>query len=245
MKKVWLIVTTASLVLFVPAALADAPLKSTNYQITESVLGGGGLTNESSLNYSAGESIGDIGIGSSSSTNYQSNSGYTTTKDPTLSFSVGSSIVSGNCSGSPVLNFGTLTNAATNTATAVICAIDYTSYGYNIYAYGATPSNGSTTLASIPTAAPSSVGTEQYGMNLRANTSPVTFGANPSGGFGTYATGYGTVNNYQYNSGDIIATSAKSSGQTNFTASFIANASATTASGSYTGSLSLICVGSY
>ena len=162
-----------------------------------------------------------------------------------MSFSVGSSLVSGNCSGSPVLNFGTLTNASTNTATAVICAIDYTSYGYSIYVYGASPSNGTHNLSSITSATTSNVGTEQYGMNLRANTSPISFGADPSGGFGTYASGYGTVNNYQYNSGDIIANSAKSSGQTNFTASFIANASPATANGSYTGALSLICVGSY
>jgi hypothetical protein len=235
MRKLWLVVAIGALVSSVPAALADAPLKSTNYQITESFIGGGGLINSSSGSYKTNESIGDIGIGNSTSTNYQTNSGYTTTADPALSFIVNTSS----------LNFGTLSNSSTATQTATFSVIDYTSYGYSVYAYGSTPNNGATPLANIASAAPSSIGTEQFGLNLRANSVPSGLGVDPSGGFGTYATGYGTVNSYQYNSGDKIATSAKSSGQTNFTISYIINANATTGGGVYTGNLNLICVATY
>jgi hypothetical protein len=240
MKKVWLIVTMLGLVLSVPAALADTPLKSTNYQITESVLGAGGLSLQSSANYQTNGSVGDIAIGNSgaNTTNpFQTNSGYTTTGDPALTFIVNTTSI----------NFGALSNASTATQTATFSVIDYTSYGYNVIVLGSTPSYGSHNLANISTATTSSVGTEQFGMNLEANTSPTTFGANPSGGSANAlaALGYNTANNYQYNSGDTIATSTSSSGQTNFTASYIANASATTPAGSYSGSLSFICVGSY
>src|SRR5579862_6045027 len=73
---------------FMQQAKADAPLKSTNYEFDESVVGGGGLTQESSANFQAGESIGDLDIGNSSSAGYQINGGYTTTSDPALSFSI-------------------------------------------------------------------------------------------------------------------------------------------------------------
>ncbi len=83
------------------------------------------------------------------------------------------------------------------------------------------------------------IGVEQFGMNLIANTSPINFGAPPvevpdnTFSFGTVATGYDQLNKYKYTKGDIIAQSTKSSGETDYTASFIYNIGSVTPDGTY------------
>ena len=100
-------------------------------------------------------------------------------------------------------------------------------------------------------AAASAVGTEQYGINLKANTSPTTFGADPlqvpssSFSYGIASTGYNVANNYRYVAGEKIAEAPQTSGQTNYTISYIVNVSTTTAGGAYSGSQSLVVVGTY
>lgn len=210
-------------------------LSSTNYRIDESFIGGGGLIEESSTNFKAGESIGDLGVGDSSSANYQSSSGYTTTNDPALSFAVNTSSIS----------FGALSTSATATGTSTFSVINYTSYGYVVQTIGAPPSTGNYVLAGMNPAGPSQVGVEQYGINLRANTSPSTFGADANGGFGIAAVNYNTPNNFRYVAGEVIASAPKSSGQTDYTISYIVNASTTTAGGSYSGRQELVCTGTY
>lgn len=215
--------------------------QSTNYKIEEDFIGGGGLIEESSANFTARESIGDLGIGESASTNFQTQGGYTTTNDPTLTFVVNTSSI----------NFGSLSTAATATATSSFRVLNYTSYGYVVLTIGSPPSNGSHTLAAMSSTGPSVVGTEQYGINLRANTSPISFGADPvqvpsgSFSFGSAAANYNSPNNYRYVAGESIATATKTSGRTDYTISYIVNSSTTTPGGTYTGAQSLVVVGTY
>ena len=222
------------------SALA-ATSSSTHYQIQDGVLGGSGSLNSSSTHYQSQGSVGEPAVGgqytaggNSSSTHYQTNGGYETTSDPALSFSV---------NGGTTINFGSLSTSATATATSTFNVIDYTSYGYIVQILGNPPSSGSHTLTAM-SGASSTIGTEQFGINLRANSIP-SIGADPSGGAGAAASGYSTVNSYKYNSGDTVAASTKSSGQTNYTVSYIANAATSTPSGAYSGTLTLICTGTY
>jgi hypothetical protein len=94
----------------------------------------------------------------------------------------------------------------------------------------------------------SSVGTEQFGINLSANnlpgpSGPGVFGANPTQipdstfGFGTAVSDYAISNDFVYISNDTIARSTKSSGVTQYTLSAIANISNVTPGGSYGTSL--------
>jgi hypothetical protein len=229
-----LLLLTASCSLQPTRAIEQYP-SSTNYNIPESFIGGGGLLEESSQNYKAGESIGDIGVGETSSTTYQINSGFTTTEAPALTFIVNTSSIA----------FGVLSTSVAATATSTFSVINYTSYGYIVQTIGTPPSNGAYTLTAMSSQAASSPGTEQYGINLKANTSPTTFGSNPSGGFGIAASGYDTANQYKYVNGDVIASAPKSSGQTDFTISYIVNAKTTTAGGQYVGNQVLVCTGTY
>jgi hypothetical protein len=222
---------------FISSALA-ANLTSPNYIFEESALGDIGNTNGQSANYQAAVSGGIIGFGNSADSTIQVNAGNTTTSDPALSFGV---ITSG-------VNIGSFSPSTTATTTSTFEVSDYTSYGYVVQLYGNPPSNGSYTLASMTANNPSMAGVEQFGINLVANTSPVSLGANPNHGqfgYGTAATNYSTANSYRYDSGDTIVTGPQSSGVTIYTISYIVNVTSLTPGGQYTSAQTLICTGTY
>jgi len=217
--------------------LAD-PLRSTNYEFHETSLGGTGFLNAQSANYQAAGSGAILGLGSSAGVNLQINAGNQTTNDPALSFIVNDSSV----------NFGNFSAGAAATATSTFQVIDYTSYGYVVQTLGTPPTNGGHTILAMSSTGPSQVGQEQFGINLVANTSPVSLGSNPdhgSFGFGSATSNYGTPNNYRFVSGETIASAPQSSGQTIYTISYIINVKSTTPGGEYTGNQTILCTGTY
>lgn len=217
---------------------------STNFRIDESFIGPGGSLESNSSSYSTApgqQAVGNSAGGNSSSTNYQTQGGAPSTDDPALTCTVNSSSI----------NFGALSTSATATATATFSVLNYTAYGYVVQIVGNTPNSGAHNLTAMSSNGSSTTGTEQFGINLVANTSPSSFGADPvqvpsgSFSFGTAATNYNTANSYRYVSGETIASAPKSSGQTNYTISYIVNVSTTTAGGSYSGNQTLVCTGTY
>lgn len=223
-----------------PAGPSQAQ-SSTNYKIQEDFVGGGGLPQSSSTNYNAQDTTGANAVGNSVGSAYQAQSGATTTADPTLTFSVNTASVS----------LGSLSTSITRTGTATFNVLNYTSYGYVVQILGSPPNNGAHTLTNMSSPASSSINTEQFGINLVANTSPTTFGANPAQvpdntfSFGAAASGYDATNTYKYVSGNTIASATKTSGQTNYTISYIANISNSTPGGSYSGNQVIVCTGTY
>lgn len=224
--------------------LASAQSSSSNFKIDESFIGPGGSLESSSTNYGTApgqQAVNGVGGGPSGSTNFRADSGPVTTNDPSLSCTVDTANV----------NFGALSTSVTATATATFSVLNYTSYGYIVQIVGNPPSTGVYTLAGMSSTGPSVPGTEQFGVNLVANTSPTTFGANPvqtpdsSFSSGTAAGNYNTANNFRYVAGETIASAAASSGLTEYTMSYIINAANTTAGGSYSGNQTLVCTGTY
>lgn len=225
------------IVISVDAASADT-LKSTNYQLDENSAGTDGLINSSSTSYQTLQSIGGDAVGNSSSTNFQVQAGSRTTPDPTLSFAV----LTYNSA------FGSFSPTVTSTTTSTFSVIDYTSYGYAVQILGTPPTNGAHSITAMSSTGTSTVGTEQFGINLVANTSPSVFGANPNNGsfgFGAASTNYNTANNYRYVSGETIASAPKSSGETIYTISYIVNVSSITPGGQYSSNQSIVCTGTY
>lgn len=140
---------------------------------------------------------------------------------------------------------GTLSVSSTNTGTATFNVTQRCSNsGYIVTVSGATPTNGTHNIINMPATTISSIGTEQFGMNLVANTVP-SVGAAASGGSGLASSGYATVNQFKYVSGDQIASAAQNSTDTTYTVSFIANSSSVTPAGSYNGVLTLICTATF
>ncbi len=231
-----------ALVLCASPALAQQVLQSPSYRFDESSVGTGGFTQGSSTNFKIESSTGDIAIGSSSSSNFQSDAGTQTSPDPTLTFSMQNSNA----------NFGNFSAATAATSTTTFSVINYTSYGYVVQLAGAPPKYGSNEIAPMNVSAPSQPGIEQFGVNLVANTAPVSFGANPDNGtapnnfgFGVVAPNYATPNQFRYVSGETVASAPKSSGKTIYTMSYLINVSNLTPAGTYKSDQTLVVTGMY
>ncbi|MBP7807245.1 hypothetical protein KA047_01990 [Candidatus Saccharibacteria bacterium] len=244
MKRVLVYLGIIVAVVNLSVGLVAAQSSSSNFQIEESFVGPGGSLESNSTNYGTApgqQAVNGVGGGPSASTNFRADSGPISTDDPSLSCTVDTASV----------NFGALSTSVAATATATFSVLNYTSYGYIVQIVGSPPSTGSYTLAGMTSTGPSAPGTEQFGINLVANTSPTTFGANPvqtpdsSFSSGAAASNYNTANNFRYVAGETIASAAASSGLTEYTMSYIINAANTTAGGTYSGEQTLVCVGTY
>jgi hypothetical protein len=146
------------------------------------------------------------------------------------------------------INFGTLDATSTKFGSLAFSVRSFPAEGYSVYVDGYAPKSlAGHTITAMSSATTSSFGNEQFGINLRGNNSP-SIGADPvpvpdsTFAFGVAASGYGTVNNFKFVSGDVIATSPKGYGLTNFTLSSIINIAPNTPSGNYAGVLSIVAV---
>lgn len=218
------------LIVCAPAVFA-AQSSSSNYQVDEVFFGSGGEQNACSSSYCAKQTAGEIAAGNMAATAFQAQAGFNTGREPYLAFSV---------AGGPT-DLGYLSTAGAATASATFAVKTYLAHGYVVQVASDPPtSTGSGhMLNALSSPTGSSVGDEQFGINLVANTAPALFGAPPvqvpdnTFSFGSVASGYNTANQYKYVKGDTIASSTRSSGQTNYTISFIYNISQLTPDGLY------------
>lgn len=236
---VGIVIATIVSVLWLSGAVGSAtPLTSPNYIFTEQSLGGIGQTDTTSTSYQGASSAGILGFGSSADSSFQIKTGNTTTHDPALEFGVDNTNAA----------FGSFSPTAPTEATTTFQVSNYTSYGYVVQIFGNPPSNGSHTITAMSSLGSSVAGEEQFGINLVANTSPSTFGANPNlgqFGYGSAVGNYAVPNEFIYNSGDTIVAATESSGVTLYTISYIVNVSSITPGGQYGGAQTIICTGTY
>jgi uncharacterized protein YaiE (UPF0345 family) len=220
-----------------------AQYTGTTYKIEEAQVGSAGSDNElSGTSYKGRATAGDTAVGIVNGTTYQAVGGFTTTDAPELEV----------IAGSLNLNLGNASTGAALTGTSLFGVRAYLSYGYTVYINGVAPTQESNyTMTSLSTQTASSVGVEQFGINLKANTSPATVGANPAQvpdatfSFGAATANYGTANQYRYVNGDAIAQSTSSSGVTNYTITYLVNISSITRAGTYTFTHSVDVVATY
>jgi len=235
--------------LIIASASAAPTYTSPTYGVDEVFMGAGGANDMSSASYQGRASLGDTVVGNTGSTNFQAYGGFTTTGDPYIEFIVSN----------PNVDLGVLSPGTTATTTAEFQVRTYLASGYNVVNASDPPSTGAgptlhylTNLTS-PTAP--ATNTEQFGINVVANTVPATLGGgvskdpqqlpDASYSYGAAATGYDTTNLYKYVKGDTIATSSRSSGLTTYTISYIYNISAVTPAGEYKIDHNLVATSTY
>ena len=218
-----------------PVTLAQS--SSSHYKVEESFFGTGGELDASSTHYKAKQSIGETAVGNAKSQNYQFQAGFNTTDTPLLELAVDGG----------EYDMGFIDASKTGSAVATFSVRNYLSSGYVIQLNGNAPSLTSTsgtphTLPGMNPAAEPEAGTEQFGVNLVDNGNP-DIGADVAQipdntySFGSPVAGYDTANFFKFVDGDIIAFSPKSSGQTNYSLSMIANVARNTPAGQYGGHL--------
>jgi hypothetical protein len=95
--------------------------------------------------------------------------------------------------------------------------------GYSVFTLGTTMTSGNDTIQNLPTPTPSFPGTQQFGINLRANLLPPV-GQDPVGlGTGVPAADYNIPNKYIFNDGDSIAASPLTTNYNRMTVSYLVN----------------------
>ncbi len=228
--------------LFLTATTAFAQQSSSsNYQINEAFFGTGGELNACSGNqYCAKQSAGELTVGNTKGTAYQAQAGFNTDRTPWVEATITKSSV----------DLGAISASTTGFDYAAFTVKSYLAHGYVVQIAGTAPKNGAHEIMPMAAGGASSPGTEQFGLNLRDNTAP-NIGANPvqqpdgTFSFGTYATGYGTVDSFRYVDGAVIAESASSSGYTDYTISYIMNIAGITPGGTYTTNQSIVVTATF
>lgn len=231
-SKFAIVVSLLALVIPVRFASAQVP-SSTSYSVEESGFSSGSNIDANSTSYNARTSIGNLGIGQSESGSYIGFGGFITPDEEYAELNIPITTV----------DLGVLNPGTAGTGTATFSARTYLNNQYVIISPRNAPTSESgEQIDPMTTATTFNSAVEQFGMNLVANTAPATQGADPSRqpldngtfAFGEAAPGYNTANNYQYNAGDIIARSVtRGYGETDYTISYMINATPTTPAGLY------------
>jgi hypothetical protein len=233
-----------SLCMFWPSyAVADvAQTSSPKYQLSEVFFGSGGELNACSTNFCSKQSAGELAAGNTKSANYQAQAGFNTKREPYLQM----------ITSNTTTNLGTLSPNTSATATANFSVSTYLAHGYAVVNGSNPPQNSGYTMHNLSSPTASSVGQEQFGINLEANTSPTTFGAVPSStptsgsfSYGIVDANYNTANLFMYTRGSVVALSTQSTSFTNYTISYLFNISHTTPGGSYIFNHVLIVTSTY
>jgi hypothetical protein len=163
-----------------------------------------------------------------------------------LIFCVGTAIPT-DCSsmtGSTV-DFGDFSPQATRSGTSMMQASTNAAGGYNVTINGSTLASGVNTIPALGSPTASVIGGSQFGVNLRANTTP-PIGNNPTGaGTGTLNAAYNTPDQYQFVSGSTVATASAPTNANTFTSSYIVNIGGAQAAGVYTTTMTYICTANF
>lgn len=239
-------VVSSIIMMLFSAVSVYAQSSSPNYRVNEVQFGSGGRVDGASANYKAQSSVGSLGGGRTSSNNYKAYPGFLTPNEPYLEVGV----ISGQ------VDLGTLSSTSTGIGAGSFYVRAYTSGGYSVIALGTPPKNASGVILKPKTTLASPIiGTEEFGMNLILNSNfcgaGCNLGANPSPvpdstfANGAAATGYSTAGQFKYVQGDTIAIAPSGNGQTNYTASFIADINRVTAAGDYSMAADFVAVASY
>jgi hypothetical protein len=209
-----------------------ARMESTNYVIWADDFNAGGTEDLTSTNYSLQGSIGEAIIQSASSTSdtYGIKAGFREMyPDQYITLSLSAAAV----------DLGDLSTSAVKSASHTMTINTNSGLGFLVTVSGLTLTSGVNNIDGIgAVAAVSTPGSEQFGLNLKANTSPAV-GAEPTGTapIGSPAGQYATADQFAFFSGNTIASASSFINQTVFTISYIANIAAGTVSGAYSTTL--------
>ncbi len=240
-NKKWRYLLVSAVLLFVPITVYADTSSSTNYRVEQTFFGSGGELNACSTAYCAKQTLGELGVGETNSASYRVFAGFNTTDEPYIEFVVTAVNI----------DLGYLDDTQAKTANGTFYVRAWQAGGYAVRTTADPPKNATDQITPLASPAASTVGTEQFGINLVANTNPATFGADPQQvpdntfSFGTAATGYDTADQYKYNKGDVIAQSTASSSVTIYTLSYLFNISATTVAGGYAFNHVIVVTGTY
>jgi hypothetical protein len=234
-KKLGLFVLSALFVVGMTPRVFAQQTSSDNYSAEQAYFGTGGEVEMNSNGYKASAGVGDTAAGSVEGVSFTGQTGSPTSTDPLLEFAVGG------------INddHGVLESNQTVYGNTSIQVRTYNGSGYNMQITGMPPNQSVHTIPGLASPTTSQTNVEQFGINLRNNSTP-DVGADPvqvpdeTFSYGVPAPDYDTPNLFKYVDGDIIAQSVTATGETHYTLSYILNIKDLTPAGKYVGKLSIV-----
>lgn len=166
---------------------------------------------------------------------------------PYLLFCTGNTISGTDCSSTSgdFIDLGQLLTTRTSTGQSQMVVATNAQNGYSITVNGGTLTSGNNTIPGLSTDSPSQIGVSQFGINLRANTSPAV-GADASGpGSGVPTLNYDQPNLFRYVDGDIVATNSSVEDGRKFTVSYVTNISKSQPAGIYASTFTYVAMGNF
>lgn len=238
-RRLWSFVglaLVAALFVVVPWASGqvNAQSASDNYQMVETEFGSTSSNETCSSQYCASVSIGNDSKTSAVTTPEFGEVNYS---EPLLEMIV----VPGES------NLGELTTEHTGSKVMQVKIRNYMTGGYRLQILGDAPKYGDRTLNTLTTPTDSVVGTEQFGINVVANTTPA-IGENPAiqpgGGDATdlLMPNYKIQNKFMYMSGDTLAQTQVNTGGADYTITMIVNISSQTPAGQYASDFAAVLI---
>lgn len=143
------------------------------------------------------------------------------------------------------IDFGNITPNKTSSGHTQLLVATNAVDGYTTRVVGTTLTSGNNTIPALTSPDVSRTGVSQFGLNLRANATP-PMGSNVRGnGSGTVASSYNKPDFYQFNSGDIVASSPVPDEYRLYTASYIINISKNQPSGVYVSTITYVTLANF
>ncbi len=166
---------------------------------------------------------------------------------PYLTFCTGLTISGFDCSSAlgNYIDFGDLSDSHSSQGDSQMVVATNAPNGYVIQVTGTTMTSGNNIINALTADSASHPGSSQFGINLRANSTPAV-GADPTGpGSGQPSGGYNVPNQYEFNSNDQVASSAAADNFRKYTVSYLVNVGSAQAPGVYASTLTYVCAGSF
>ncbi len=165
---------------------------------------------------------------------------------PYLQFCTGITIDGFNCGTAQgsFISFGELSSRAPRVATSQMLASTNAIYGYSITLAGSTMTAGTNVIPAM-SGGISRPGSNQFGLNARANNTPEVGSDADGPGFTSPSNGYQTPNQFKFVNGDIIASSATTDDFRKLTMSYVVNVGSNQPPGRYVATISYICLANF
>jgi hypothetical protein len=165
---------------------------------------------------------------------------------PYLLFCVGESITNYDCNTATEAfsDLGILSPTTTGAAQHQMVAATNADNGYSVSVLGTSMTSGNNVITAM-TGQTSQKGIPQFGLNLRANTSPVVGGNTVGPGVGAPASNYGQQNFFRFGNGDTVASAIDPDDFRKYTVSYVVNIAPGQPGGVYSTTLTYNCLANF
>ena len=166
---------------------------------------------------------------------------------PYLTFCAAATITGLDCSSATsfLVDFGEFKTNKVNTASSQFMVATNAANGFTVSITGITLTSGTNTIPALAAPAGPTIGTSQFGINLRSNPGQ-SVGNDPTGpGVASPTASYASSGAFMYQDGDALVTSGTTSDLRKFTVSYMTNISGAQAPGVYSSTFTYIALANF